>query len=97
MSDKLSEEELLEIARIQLIGCQPCNGCERKKRCLLPQAYQQIEALINKPEVTEEWIEEKAKQIHLHVLDGQFHNEAKRKDFIRSLVEEIRGMEVVKK
>lgn len=40
--------------------------------------------------VPKEWIEEQAEVMRLYVLSGQLHNEAKRKDFIRSLVEEMR-------
>ena len=59
---KLKKGELLEILRIKLIGCQiegdePCGGCELKKSCLLPQAYQQIKEMIQKPKVTEGFIE----------------------------------------
>ena len=43
-----------------------------------------------KPQVTEEWIEEQAEVMYRYVLSGQLHNEAKRKDFIRSLVGEIK-------
>ena len=49
------------------------------------QAYQQIKEMIEKPKVTEEWIEEKAKE-------WGYWSERQRKiikDFIRSLVEEI--------
>ena len=65
----------------------------------LKQVYEQIKELIQKPEVTEEWIEEKAKKmsnivISFNILGSGTNwmaNPLERcKDFIRSLVEEIR-------
>ncbi len=50
-------------------------------------AYKQIVALLKK-EVTEEWIEEKARVISNWSHTWGFID---RKDFIRSLVEEVRG------
>lgn len=47
---------------------------------------EQITALLQKPGVTGEWIEEKAKEIY-----GEDLNLEEIEDFIRSLVEEIRG------
>ena len=60
------------------------------------QAYKQIKEMIQKPQVTEEWIEEKAKDLH-HELFGELDEEdyihggefLDIKQFIRSLVEEI--------
>ena len=45
----------------------------------------------SKLQVTKGWIGEKAREVLLHVLDGQFYNEEKRKDFIRKFVKEIQG------
>jgi len=48
---ELSKKELLNVLRIKLIGCQvegrdPCKGCEEKKYCYLPQAYERIKEMI---------------------------------------------------
>ena len=62
----------------------------------IQQAYKQIKEMIQKPEVTEEWIEKKAFRLFARLLNinGAFlEAEGMRnaiKDFIRSLVEEIR-------
>ena len=59
------------------------------------QAHQQIKELIQKPQVTEEWIEEEAKKL-LSLMHQCTHfsfntptGQEERKDFIRSLIEEI--------
>ena len=61
------------------------------------QAYKQIKEMIQKPGVTEEWIEEKAKELITMVANLYPHEgnpcvipKSKAKDFIRSLVEEIK-------
>ena len=60
------------------------------------QAYQQIKEMIQKPEVTEEWIEEKAKELITMVANLYPHEtspcvipKSNAKDFIRSLVEKL--------
>ena len=69
----------------------PPGGLDEEK-----EAYCQIKALIQKPGVTEEWIEEKAKKMKEMVATlfrktGTMNYPLGRcKDFIRSLVEEIR-------
>ena len=52
------------------------------------QAYQQIRELVQKPEVTEEWIEEKANWLFKKSWVPISIDRAK--DFIRSLIEEIK-------
>jgi len=58
------------------------------------QAYQQIKEMLQKPEVTEEWIEKKANQVNGIILKLKYLGYAEKmrqiKDFIRSLVEEIK-------
>ena len=51
------------------------------------QAYQQIKELIQKPEVTEEWVEEKANWLFKKSWVPISIDRAK--DFIRSLVEDV--------
>lgn len=55
------------------------------------QAYQQIRETIQRPEVTEEWIEEKTKELHFWTdwEEGLTYEEVEK--FIRSLVKEIQG------
>jgi len=91
---KLKEEELLEWFKKEgsryafLQATHPHLGyipTERDK-----QAYKQIVALIKKPRVTEEWIEEKATEIY----NLSYYKSFKPRqiaDCIRSLVEEIVG------
>lgn len=91
---KLKKEELLE----WLGKCWSLYKTSQDEWELSQQAYQQIEEMIQKPEVTEEWIEMKAKELRdlmIHVLKSyqeMSHKEGgdKLKDFIRSLVEEIK-------
>ena len=100
---KLKREELL--AQIDYWGneCRNCaehhnysceTGCPHQPRC--EQAYQQIREMIQKPEVTEEWIEEKAGELSEMSLYWDVDskrtwniNKTEAKDFIRSLVEAI--------
>jgi len=56
------------------------------------QAYKQIVALIKKPKVTEEWIEEKAKIVCDTIRLHPRLTMKTAKDFIRSLVEKIQGI-----
>ena len=84
MTDKLKKGELLEFlhdAKDLFRSRQPTWYDSKQER-----AYRQIVALIRKPEITEEWIEEKAKE-----LCEQNYVDDEAKDFIRSLIEEIRG------
>ena len=57
------------------------------------QARRQIKELIQKPGVTEEWIEEKAIELNNEILlanyKESYYNMSR--DFIRSLVKEIQG------
>ena len=55
------------------------------------RAYRQIVALLKKPQVTEEWIEEKASIVWREMGHWQSPEEAK--DFIHTLVKEIAGNE----
>lgn len=93
---KLSKEELLEECELALNSAVAKAHQQypyRKKR--IEQAREQIVALIKKPGVTEEWIEDKA----LILLTISFAPEeaknrrmvAEYKDFIRKLMEENRG------
>lgn len=96
---KLGEEELLEELRQIKICVQAWEILNPKKVSWSgkrEQAYRQIKEMIQKPEVTEEWIEEKAREVHDKFLavpdDCDYKCTAMGiiKDFIRSLVEEIR-------
>ena len=100
MTDELGREELLEhLGYVKYIYDMEVNEytsfTELKER--VNQAYKQIKALIQKPGVTEEWIdnfvEEKAKEAfsNLSLWDNLFPSAGfeKVKDFIRKIVEEI--------
>jgi len=64
----------------------PCGGCIRLKQgCQEKQAYQQIREMIQKPQVTEEWIKEKIAELN-DVWAGKITEE----DFIRSIIKEIK-------
>jgi len=86
---KLKEEELLE----ELAYAYGCSIISK-------QAYQQTVALIQKPGVTEEWVEEKAKELrektyiaepmHGYGLDLDIA-----KDFIRSFVEKMPAKKLI--
>ena len=83
---KLKEEELLEKLNkaFEYLPLSIANG----------QARRQIKEMIQKPGVTKEWIEEKARELlFLFYAKGstQENEESTAKDFIRSLVEEIHG------
>lgn len=83
---KLKKEELLEWF-VNYINTRAIPLDHIKK-------LEQIVALIKKPEVTEEWIEEKAKQIVEEIgyrIEDEYLNVhlERVKDFIRKLVEEI--------
>ena len=85
---KLKEDELLG----ELAHAFACSTISE-------QAYKQIVALIKKPEVTEEWYEEKAKKLrdesyYYRGKNNKYYSIAlkKAKDLIRSFVEEIRGI-----
>ena len=99
---ELSKDELLRQVEMWLLGCthdteiphEGCKYCPSKKEC--KQANRQIKEMIQKPGVTEEWIEEKAREIHDGVMGINFKNcdyncgaMERLRAFIRSLVEEI--------
>ena len=77
MTDELGREELLE----ELAYAFACSTISK-------QTYRQIKALIQKPGVTEEWIEKKAGGIN-DVWAGKITE----KDFIRSLYEQMPAKE----
>ena len=94
---KLSEKRLIEWVRhwqgYRYSGMLENADAEEKQ-----EAGEQIVALIQKPEVTEEWYNEKAKMFttlmynltqHEPHLENHHFNQLKVKDFIRSLVEEM--------
>ena len=54
------------------------------------RAYQQIKEMIQKPEVTEEWYNEKVNEME-QVTIPIGSRKKDRKDFIRKLVKEIQG------
>ena len=53
--------------------------------------YNQIVALIKKPEVTEEWIAYKAQELDSKIINRNLSFYCQCKDFIHSLVEEIKN------
>ena len=54
---------------------------------IVKQTYQQIKELIQKPQVTEEWIGEKVTELFRWQAETRLPHECK--DFIRSLIEEM--------
>jgi len=86
---KLTKEELLELFdEVFNIAISSASSVFAKE---LRQAFSQIREMIQKPEVTEEWIEEKAKELlSKSFYLGIYKDINKAKDFIRSLVEEIK-------
>jgi len=61
---------------------------QRKAYCV--QAYKQMRKIIQKPEVTKEWIEKKAKYLYnkaMHFYDSKENCN----DFIRTILKEIQG------
>ena len=109
MTDELGREELLEWL-VEAHSSESCLDAIDKehsttyqtpeywgeKARIREQAYQQIKALIQKPEVTEEWInnfiEEKAIELNNEILLESWRKDyyIMCKDFIRSLYEEIK-------
>lgn len=79
MTDKLSKEELLKKLNkaFEYLPLSIANG----------QAHRQIKEMIKKPEVTEEWIEEKATELY-NLLYYKTFNRNQVKDFIRLLYRE---------
>ena len=91
MTDELGREELLAHLdwwrKVAHIG----STCERGNTC--NQAYKQIKALIQKPEMDEKFIEEKAREM-FNAVDANYVIYPKEaKNFIRSLIEEISSQE----
>ena len=83
---RLSQEDLLE-------GIEKLVAPARARQAMYygsrnEQVHKQIKELIQKPQVTEEWIEEKAEELadisYYHQVEGK-----QAKDFIRSLVEGV--------
>ena len=94
MTDKLSKKELLkEVKKIFDSYLEKLR--DYPSGILVEQACDQIVALIKKPEVTEEWIGEKARELYrLQFRPEQIDRNLYLSDcrnFIRSLVEEING------
>ena len=97
---KLNQGELLEELRQIKICVQAWEILNPKKVSWTgkrEQAYQQIKEMIQKPEITEEWIEEKAMGLITMVANLYPHEGSpcvipknKAKDFIRSLIEEVK-------
>ena len=106
MSKLNQKEELLGQIDTWLVCCKhdgikvygSCKKCPCEEIC--KQAEQQIREMIQKPGVTEEWIEEKARMminiIQMFALESQGKLKEKSdifkttEDFIRSLVEEVK-------
>lgn len=88
---RLNQDELLVWLKCKFCNEEtPCDGCIRLKQgCQEKQAYQQIREVIEKPGVTEEWIEEKTTKIY-NLLYYKAFSRKQLKGSIRSLVEEIR-------
>lgn len=102
---KLNKEELLGQVDTWLICCKhdgikvygSCKKCPCEKVC--KQAEQQIKEMIQKPQVTKEWIEEKANQLQKLLqskttlaykgVEKFYFSYQALESFIRSLVEEI--------
>lgn len=86
----MEERELLRILETAFIHLKKDVFYKETKR-KYQQALEEIAALIQKPRVTEKWLDEKAHDLHrmYHSLSMKEFDRAK--DFIRSLVEEIRG------
>lgn len=92
---KLKEEELLG----WLDKCWSLYKTSQDEWELSQQAYQQIREIIKKPEVTEEWIEEKAKEFlkmayaitrtKPDIAEHRINLKFVKQSFIRSFVEEI--------
>jgi len=83
----MNKEKLLRLLDAMHQLCETENWCYETE-----QTYLQIVALIKKPKVTEEWIEEKAIRLEslvrrCFVQERDIYSDCK--DFIRSLVEEI--------
>ena len=101
---KLNQEELL-----RLLGMAVQNAIEYfvinkdkefiEKIPQLQQAHLQIREMIQKPGVTEEWIEEKAIELNNEILLANYKESyySMSKKFIRSLVEEIRGKQPIER
>ncbi len=83
---KLNKEELLGWLKIKLSTELSKLPWDREDK----QAYQQIKELIQKPKVTEEWIEEKARELGAYYPNETFGEALSRcRKFILSLIEEI--------
>ena len=105
MTDKLSEDELLN--RLRMFKAWICTPGHKEWTDDNEQAYRQIAEIIGgyfrflrettlKPQVTEEWIAEKADLIYRRVITYKENINIYSlveviKESIRSLVEEIRG------
>ena len=86
---KLNQKKLLSILETAFSHLlKDINYKETKAK--YEQAHQQIKEMIQKPEVTEEWIEEKAKKICKVIEEHEVYMGLPFwENFIRSLVEEI--------
>ena len=100
---KLNQEELLEqldsFKKVYL-DAYDLVGSKKEFVSHVEQAFQQIKEIIQKPEVTEEWYEEKAKELitmvaNLYPYEGNpcVIPKSKAKDFICSLFKEERVAE----
>ena len=104
MRRTLTKDELNWQLEMWLLGCKhdhdtyviykECKECPSKKEC--KQAEKQIKEIIQKPEVTKEWYEEKARDLITMVANLYPHEgnpcvipKSKARNFIRSLVEKI--------
>lgn len=95
---KLNQEELLEDLEFVLATWKRHYPHKLPPMRILQifENFKQIKKMIQKPGVTEEWIEEKAKTLHRKIFGhALFGKEGCRRldiyeDFIRSLVEEIK-------
>ena len=85
---KLSKEELLRELR-EVFDYYLKDLRDYPSEIIVKQAYQQIKEMIQKPRITEGWIEEKAFEVYDLVHKGEI---LLVKKFIRSLVKEIQGV-----
>ena len=73
----------------------PCDGCIRLEQgCREKQAYKQIVALIKKPQVTEEWIDDSIKEASVEIYNLGYYPSFKPKEIstiIHKLVKEIKN------
>ena len=91
----MKQEELLEWLRCRFCNEEtPCGGCVRLKQgCQERQAYQQIKELIQKSEVTEEWIDNFVEEKAIELCNYLYYETFKLKhvkDFLCLFIKELK-------